>query len=162
MTDTTPMTDARFKALLEAYGAEVGRWPEAERLAAHAYAEAAPESATLLAEARAIDALLAKLPLPEPRPALMASILEQIHALPVQKRGLGAALAGLLDALWPRAAVWKPASVFASALVLGALIGGDLLGAFGVVETTASAQAQAQVQENVLAYAVPSLMQDLN
>ena len=155
MTETTPMTALRFKALLEAYGGEVGRWPAGERLAAHAYAETAPEAAALLAEARMLDALLARLPEPAPPAALAASILAQIQARPAG-RSVGASLAGLFDAIWPRAALWKPASVFASALVLGAVLGGDLFGAIGVVDSAAAAQ------EDVLAYAVPSLMQDFN
>jgi hypothetical protein len=155
MSETTPMTAERFKTLLEAYGADVGRWPQAERLSAHDYAQTAPEAVALLAEARAIDALLAKLPAPEPRPALMTSILAQIHRRPARQRGAGAALTGLLDALWPRAAAWKPASVFVSALVLGVILGGDL---FGTAETVTASSSS----EDVLAYAVPSLMQDLN
>ena len=155
-TNTNMLTKERFKALLEAYGADIARWPGAERLAAHAYAETAAEAGALLAEARRIDALLAAVPAPQPSPALEAAILAQIRdAKQARKAGPGVALTGLLQTLWPRAAVWKPASVFASALVLGALIGVDLFGTLSVSDAGSN-------HEDVLAYAVPSLAQDLN
>lgn len=54
------MDRERFTHLLEAYGAEFGRWPEAERKAAAAFAAAHAETiAAALGEARALDAALA-------------------------------------------------------------------------------------------------------
>jgi hypothetical protein len=154
MSETVTITAARFAALLEAYGADIARWPQEERLAAHAYAETAPEAAQRLAEARTVDALLAAIPEPRPSTRLEAAILAQIHAVaPLPQKNGG--VAGFLESLWPRAAVWKPASVFVSALVLGAVLGGNLM------EGTASTDTGA-VQEDVLAYAVPALVQDLN
>jgi len=53
------MTAERFLALVAAYGADVRRWPEAERDEARAFAGASPEAAgAALAEADAVDALL--------------------------------------------------------------------------------------------------------
>ena len=154
MSENTTITAARFAALLEAYGADIARWPHAERLAAHAYAETAPEAAQLLAEARTVDALLAAIPQPRPSRRLEAAILAQIHAVAPfpQKKG---GVVGLLESLWPRAAVWKPASVFVSALVLGAVLGGNLMEGTALSDTGTA-------QEDVLAYAVPALVQDLN
>lgn len=58
-TGTAPLTAARFARILEAYGAEPRRWPEAERAAALAFLDARPELAKpMLEEARALDALL--------------------------------------------------------------------------------------------------------
>lgn len=53
------MTAERFLALIEAYGADARRWPDAERAAALAFAEARPDVArAALVEADAVDALL--------------------------------------------------------------------------------------------------------
>jgi hypothetical protein len=157
MTKMDSMTAERFQVLLEAYGAEIARWPETERFAAHTYAEATPEAAALLAEARELDALLAALRVPTPPASLEAAILAAARTIaPVIKSQAGAVLGRLLDVLWPRASFWKPASVFVSALVLGALIGVNLLDTL-VVPDTADTQ-----REDVLAYAVPYLAQDLN
>ncbi len=53
------MDRTRFEQLLEAYGADFGRWPEAERAEAAVFAAAhGDDLAQALAEARAMDALL--------------------------------------------------------------------------------------------------------
>ena len=53
------MTSERFLALVDAWGADARRWPEAERAAARAFAAANPGIALpALAEADAADALL--------------------------------------------------------------------------------------------------------
>lgn len=53
------MTSERFLALTAAWGADVRRWPEAERMAAQAFIAANPAMArAALAEADAVDALL--------------------------------------------------------------------------------------------------------
>lgn len=155
MTTMDTMTAARFKLLLEAYGAEIGRWPEAERLAAHAYAETAPEAAALLAEARHVDALLAALPSPQLPGGLEQKILAGAGMTAQRAWHPGAALRRLLEALWPETSFWKPASVLASALVLGGLIGVNLLGTLVQSDTDAA-------HEDLLAYAVTDLTQDLN
>lgn len=49
------MTQERFIEILEAYGADPARWPEAEREAADAYARAHPD---LVADALAVEAAL--------------------------------------------------------------------------------------------------------
>src|SRR5262245_52818397 len=105
MTETTTITAERFKALLEAYGGDLARWPDSERLAAHAYAQGAPEAPALLAEARRIDALLAAATIALPRAALETSILARMKSVAQRpKAGFRTSLAGLLDALWPQAA----------------------------------------------------------
>ena len=53
------MTSERFLALVDAWGADARRWPEAERAAALAFAAANPGTAgPAMAEADAADALL--------------------------------------------------------------------------------------------------------
>ena len=53
------MTHDRFLALLDIYGADLRRWPEAERAAARALAaQASPELRQQMAEAALLDGLL--------------------------------------------------------------------------------------------------------
>lgn len=53
------MTQERFLEILEAYGADPARWPEAEREAAQAYADAHPDLVAQAIETeRQLDALL--------------------------------------------------------------------------------------------------------
>ncbi|WP_332658618.1 hypothetical protein [Brevundimonas sp.] len=53
------MTSERFLALIAAYGADARRWPERERAAARAFADADPAAVhSALAEADTVDALL--------------------------------------------------------------------------------------------------------
>lgn len=70
------MNRERFEQVLAAYGADPKRWPEAERAALEAYAAANADASSVLAEARATDALLdaAREPL-APNPQLAARIL---------------------------------------------------------------------------------------
>jgi len=54
------MTPQRFAQIVDAYGADPRRWPDAERAAAQAFAQAHPrEAAAPLAAAAALDACLA-------------------------------------------------------------------------------------------------------
>jgi hypothetical protein len=69
------MNAERFRALLEAYGGDLARWPDAERLAAHGYAQEAPEAPALLADACRIDALLGAAVVAGPRADLEGAIL---------------------------------------------------------------------------------------
>ncbi len=94
------MDPKRFEALCEAYGGEIARWPQAEREAAAALATADPTAAGALAQARALDSLLA-----ESRPLTpSAALRERILAAAPRERtgpsfdwlfkaGLGAGLA---------------------------------------------------------------------
>jgi hypothetical protein len=59
------MDAVRFAAIVEAYGAEPRRWPEAERDAALAFV-ATSEAAAILVEARGLDALLDQSDAPAP------------------------------------------------------------------------------------------------
>lgn len=92
------MTEDRFRAILDAYGADPARWPEAERAAAQAFASAHPD---LVAEAAALDALLA-LDAGEaaPSPALRARVLGAApNVTPLRPRGVFAGNARALAAL---------------------------------------------------------------
>lgn len=70
------LTGARACALAEAYGADIERWPEAERAAARSWRAACPEEADrLLREARDLDHLLDAWSAPGPADALRRQVL---------------------------------------------------------------------------------------
>jgi hypothetical protein len=53
MPSQTPMSEARFRAIVDAYGADAHRWPDAERDAARAWADAHRGEARALLDAAA-------------------------------------------------------------------------------------------------------------
>jgi anti-sigma factor RsiW len=94
-----PMTRARFEAILDAYGADPRRWPDAERAAAQAFAAADPQAPALLAAAADLDGAL-HLAAPDPaEPALREAIIASAKAAPARRRSLWWAGAGLSAAL---------------------------------------------------------------
>ncbi|ASW00803.1 hypothetical protein [Paraburkholderia aromaticivorans] len=94
------MTPERFHQIVEAYGAEPRRWPQAERAAAQAWARAhRAEAEPLLAQAAGIDAWLAADKVEPPAAALLERVLD---AAPVRQAAprrrwwwSGAAVAGV-------------------------------------------------------------------
>lgn len=125
------MTMDRFKAIVEAYGADERRWPLGERAAALTFSAASVEAAAVLAEARALDLMLDEAPLPQPSIELTSRILEQAPraaAAPL----VGAATrpptmidraTGILNLLWPRTGMARPAGLLAASLMVGFLVG---------------------------------------
>lgn len=70
------MGPARFRALAEAYGGDISRWPEAERGSAEAWLSRNPqEGDAVLAGARALDDLLGTWRTPEPEADLRSRVL---------------------------------------------------------------------------------------
>lgn len=75
------MTFERFQLLAEAYGGAISRWPVDTQDAAYAFMAAAPEQAdAVLAEARAMDALMDQAVSPAPSAALRDSIIARAPA----------------------------------------------------------------------------------
>lgn len=70
------MDRSRLNAILESYGADPARWPEAEREAALRSIEADPEMKRALGAARVLDAMLAKVPAGEVTHGLLTRIYE--------------------------------------------------------------------------------------
>jgi len=96
------MDQDRFEALAEAYGGDMQRWPEGERVHAEAFASAQPEVAeTALSAAGALDAVLADAGIEPPSEALYQRIL-----------------AGGVQARQPQRPVWAAAAA-AVMLTLG-------------------------------------------
>jgi hypothetical protein len=69
------MTIERLKALAEAYGADLRRWPASERPFAESLVATDPAARAALDEAAALDVLLDASPRPAPSAALTARIL---------------------------------------------------------------------------------------
>lgn len=71
-----PLEAGRFRALAEAYGGDISRWPEAERASAEAWLARNPrDGAAVLEAARALDDLLGAWRTPEPAEALRNRVL---------------------------------------------------------------------------------------
>jgi hypothetical protein len=83
--DPKLVTLARFRELLDVYGAVPARWPEAERAAAELLAQSDAQAARLLAEAEPLDAWLDSYETSELAPRLRARVLE-VPALAARKR----------------------------------------------------------------------------
>jgi len=103
----------RLGELLDAYGADRGRWPEAERARARALIEANDRARDLYDDARALDDLLRRAGTIEPSLELKAEILA----------AAGRPRESWIQALWPFGAAWKPASALAAAIMLGIAAG---------------------------------------
>jgi len=129
------MTQERFIEIIEAYGADPARWPEAERADALAHAEAHPEQADpVLAEAAALDALLELVEV-QPSDLLQRRILKAFPAPPART-------------VRPQ---WQIPVAAAAALLVGAFIGF----ASGAMTVTAT-----PVEDTVYADAFNGLDQD--
>ena len=154
----------RLAAVLEAYGADPAGWPAAERVALMALASADPRAARLVAEARALDRLLATPPSRDP--AAEANLLEAIVARaeatpqPKAETATGAEVVDLSSArdarhrtstarrtLRPAVGTWRAAGVLAASLLVGLYLGVSGIAAPAIVglaeaaglETTAMA-----------------------
>jgi len=92
-TTPEPMSLTRFSALVDAYGAELARWPEMEEAAARVLLEREPEANRLLSEALSLDGLLDAYEVADPRPRVRAKVLEVPIAAERSKRKLGWRLA---------------------------------------------------------------------
>lgn len=126
---TGRMTIERLKEILDAYGGDPLRWPQAERLEAQRLAARDPVAGALVTEAMSFDGLLDLAPSTEPSRALMAAVLS---ARP--RPGPINWLAGLWRDLFPGTAAWKPAVGFALALALGVGVQSAAVGQLGLMD----------------------------
>ncbi|MCK6449596.1 MAG: hypothetical protein L6R19_01855 [Alphaproteobacteria bacterium] len=116
------MTPVRFAELVDAYGADPRRWPEAEREAALAFLERAPEARTTLEAARRLDALIDAWPLPAAAP-------DPAHLTARAARAAQEAPAGNVVPFAPRRKppvtlmAWARAGALAAAGICGLVIG---------------------------------------
>jgi hypothetical protein len=123
------MNLARFRTIVECYGADSSRWPEQERAEALAFAGYSKEAEAILREAAGLDSLLKKLPLPEPSSDLLRAVAE----IPLRHEPATASdMPSGWRLYWPFGAPWK--SVLAAALA----------GALGMVTGVATVEPYAQ------------------
>jgi anti-sigma factor RsiW len=114
MNDRGPINRERFVALLDAYGAEPSRWPEAERADAQALLASDPELQRLHTRALELDRLLDAGVALAPSPALRRAVAE----IPLRaERGAAPALP------WLFASALRSALAAAFVLGLGVLAG---------------------------------------
>lgn len=119
MTTTMTLDDLAF--LLDAYGAEPARWPADRRGAALALLRSSPGARRLLEEAKAVDQLLDREPVPVVGPDRVGRVVDAaLAALPSRpRRGFLDLLAGLFA---PRPG-WAPAAALAACAAAGVLVG---------------------------------------
>lgn len=111
------MNQARFSELLDAYGADLERWPAAERGPAQAWLSASPESRSLRLQAALLDDALDQYTLAPPAAALRQSLLGA--AVVPRQRSWRESLAEL----WRDLGGWHLAApAFAASLALGAVL----------------------------------------
>ena len=108
------MDEARFRALAEAYGSHLARWPSDERRAAEALLARSTEANRWLAEQRQIDLLLDGAPDMDPSAALLRRVAE----IPLRHQ-----TARDVRAWWPFLRLRNLLAVGAAAAALGAALG---------------------------------------
>lgn len=114
------MHETRFRALAEAYGGAIVRWPADCQAAAFAFAEAAPEAAeAILEEACALDAALDAAPIADPGGAFWDAVAASVLR-PAPRPGQRSAPRLSLARVGPPAR-WAAAA--AAVLALGATLG---------------------------------------
>ncbi|MGY6240456.1 hypothetical protein [Burkholderia ambifaria] len=103
------MTPERFRTIVAAYGSDARRWPQDERAAAEAWAQAHPRDAlAALDDAAELDAWLMQDAVAPPAPALVERIVASAPAPQRARR---------------RGKVWWSGAAFAGVGLAGALAG---------------------------------------
>ncbi len=115
------MTLERLTALLEAYGSDPRRWPEAERAAAEALIVRSAHAQELHAKAQALDNFLDAAPPLPVRDDLRRRILTQVDARGIEDIRTSSLADWFFGHWWPQAAA------LAVAAILGIFIGARVL-----------------------------------
>jgi hypothetical protein len=124
------MTRERFRAIVDAYGADPRRWPVTEREAASTWADAhRSEADALLAQAAQLDTWLAADAVEAPDPALVERVID---SAPVRQPRRWLLLPG-----WGsrRAGFWWSGAAFAGVGLIGGLAGAFAVSFFLVTGT---------------------------
>ncbi|MGT2472892.1 hypothetical protein [Paraburkholderia terrae] len=123
------MTPERFRAIVDAYGAEARHWPEAERAAASAWAaQHRREADALLAQAAQLDAWLASDAVATDMAPDAALIERVIASAPANQQPRRARQPRWLSLAWPgggsrHAGWWWSGAAFAGVGLIGGLAG---------------------------------------
>ena len=128
------MTKERFEALLDAYGADPDRWPDAERDAALAFAKSSAAARLRLDEAALLDRLIDQADTAPVTSELQTKILAAFaQARAHRSAGLSTAFAKLM----PGRTAWVPATALAASLALGLGVGTFLPALAGIGDAPA-------------------------
>ena len=118
MSDTTAMSEERFKSLVEAYGGDPVRWPFGEREAALRLLQSSAAARAAVEEARRLDVRLGDARALQVPDALTNRLLADFGR--ASRRWTARRfVTSLADAVWPGAPVWQPAVAFGLALAIG-------------------------------------------
>lgn len=101
----------RFQELVDAYGADPQRWPQAERVAAEALLAAEPQAQLIQKAAAELDALLGSVVMPDPSEVLRHRVLRAAPRKPAVIGRLG----------WVSGAGWAAAA--AAGVLVGVSVG---------------------------------------
>ena len=113
---------SRFRYLLDAHGAELGRWPEAERAAAEALLAQSSEAIAAHRAAVDLDRRMRQA-MPAVSDRMVALVLAKIDVMVPETKSFSDDLpAEILPAMLHRR--WVPAALLASMIVLGFILGG--------------------------------------
>ncbi len=131
----------RFTELLDAYGADLDRWPANEQIAATALLTDRPDARQAQRRAAAVDTLLLRTSLPdlEPSDALRQRVLAQVAQLPpaiaAPAADWRAQIAEALILLFPTGRRMPQFAAFALALMIGISAGFANFGLLDAQET---------------------------
>jgi len=118
MSDTTAMSEERFKSLVEAYGGDPARWPLGEREAALRLLQSNAAARDAAEEARQLDVKLGTASAVQVPVALTNRLLADFAR--ASRRWMARRfVASLADAVWPGAPLWQPAVAFGLAFAIG-------------------------------------------
>lgn len=149
---------AAFERHLDVYGCRSERWPQEARRRFEPLLAREPRAGELLAEARALERLLDRAPLPDP--ARMLALGDRIVALAVTGAGnrTGAPVIDLATRRRPppqaQAFRWKVASALAASLLAGIFIGNStpVVSAVEAIASAVGLPADGQSSDVVLFY----------
>jgi hypothetical protein len=143
----------RFARVLDAYGADAGRWPEAERAAALRLVARSAEARALRDHAAELDALLERAPLAEPSPGLRATVLADVLAT-VLTSASPAPWRQWAALLWPFGPSWQPASALLLAGLLGFAVGAAMPPTAGAALDAATSEIDGLVLGTTMDYGI--------
>jgi hypothetical protein len=151
------ITLKRFAGIVDAYGASPQRWPDDERAAAEALVAVSAEARALLADAAALDGVLARAPVDAPSSALAERLLA------ARPRGVAANpspkpqawfIRSLIETVWPYGSPVIPAGALAASIVLGATLGSVSDISVLTTETTITASVEDGAEDSLVALAL--------
>lgn len=119
--NSATMTQARFAALVEAYGGDPARWPLNERRSAERWLATTPAAQLLVSQARDLDRALGAKTQAIASTALEARLLEDFERAN-RRSSLHEHVAAVAQMIWPGVPAWQPAFLLGIAFAVGLCI----------------------------------------